>query len=134
MKTLLVIVVLLAIVFLSGCSHYVAPGAGLAPASLAGPGGSVVQASPTARFPARVAVVRVQAPNYRNHNTDGYGSGAFSVVTTREIESDDDFARLSKLPQLAGIAMLNRLVLPPHFTGDRELRQAAAKLQADVLL
>jgi hypothetical protein len=132
----------------AGCtgSRYVTPGGAMAPGALraenagvrsARPGesvGTVEPARPTAKFPARVAVARVQAAGYRNHAIAGYGSGEYTVVTTREVERDADVERLFKLPQVAGVAMLNRLVLPQQFSTDADLRQAAAKLQADLLL
>ena len=63
-----------------------------------------------------------------------YGTGAYSVVTTRDIEKPEQLDGLGKLPMVSGIAPINRLLLKPNFESDEELRQAAAQLQADMLL
>ena len=89
---------------------------------------------PRADFPARIAVVRIQAPNYRSYTARGHGSGAYSIVSTRDIEVESDMERLHKMPQVAGIAVLNHLVLGGELKTDYELRRAAANLQADMLL
>ncbi|WP_445427509.1 hypothetical protein [Alishewanella sp. HL-SH05] len=65
---------------------------------------------------------------------NSFGTGRYSVITTREVESDDDFIRLSKLPQLAGIAPLNRILLPVDLDSVKALREASARLKADILL
>ena len=63
-----------------------------------------------------------------------YGDGRYSVITVREVEEDSDWQRLSKLPQVAGMISMSRLLLPSTLQSDRELREAAAKLKADMLL
>lgn len=129
------ILICIALIVLTGCSsQYVVPGPGVNPAALSSVGPSGPRPQPTVKFPARVAVVRVQASGYRNDNVQAYGEGRYSVVTTRDVERDEDVERLGKLPQLVGVAMLNRMVLPPQLSTDRELRQAADRLGADLLL
>lgn len=134
-------------VALAGCASYAAPGG---PADLRAVGvanqelqraaqtdGSVVQAldkRPLARFPTGIAVARLQAPGYESQTARGWGTGAYSIVTTRDVERPEQVERLAKLPMVLGVAPLNRLLLPPHFKTDLELRQAAASLHADVLL
>ena len=95
---------------------------------------AVLAAKPQAAFPTGVAVVRVQESGYRTRTAAGYGGGKYCVVTTRDVEKDEHFDRLSRLPQISGVAPLNRLLLPSLFQSDLELRQAAAALRADVLL
>jgi hypothetical protein len=96
---------------------------------------SKLDLKPLAQFPTSLAVVRVQAPGYRSYTCgNSYGSGRYSVVTTRDIESDQAIAQLQKLPLVTGVAPLNRLLLPEQLNSDEELRQAAAALHADVLL
>lgn len=130
---------------LSGCASYVAPGGpadfralGLSADAQAAATAPDLQGAfdrkPAASFPANVALVRIQAPGYKSPTAQGYGGGAYSVVTTRDVEGDQVFARLSKLPDVRAIAPVNRLLLPPQLNSDRELRYAAAQLQADVLL
>ena len=89
---------------------------------------------PLARFPASIAVARIQAPQYRSNTAQSFGGGAYSVVLTRDVEPEDAVKRLSKLPQIHGVAPVGRLILPTHFRSDKELRQAAATLQCDMVL
>jgi len=89
---------------------------------------------PLATFPCGIAAVRIQAPGYHSHAADTFGSGNYCVVTTRNIETDDDWKKLKNLPMVTGIAPLNRLLLPTQLNTDLELRQAAASLHADMLL
>ncbi len=125
----------IAILLLTGCSsHYVAPGPGVTPGALGRTDVSMDRPAPMAAFPARVAVARVQGSGYYNQSVQSYGTGRYSVVTSREVEKDVDVDRLTQLPQLAGLAMLNRIVLPSTLESDRDLRQAAARLGADLLL
>ncbi len=134
----------------SGCAAtYVTPGAGakmqlFAPTAGATPMDQarntddgikqILDKKPLASFPASVALVRVQAPGYRSHTACGIGSGRYSVITTRDVEADTDLQKLDKLPMLRGIAALNRLVIGDDFQSDYELREAAAKMHADMVL
>lgn len=90
---------------------------------------------PLARFPSAIAVARVQSGSVgsRSHGVS-YGRGAYTVVTTRTVESDADFARIATLDQVTGVAPMNRLVLASDPRTDKELRTAAARLHADLLL
>lgn len=127
-----------------GCSRYVPPGRGaeLTPAALqelrVKQGDATIeklmQLKPLAKFPAAVAVVRVQASGYRSYTAQGYGRGAYSVVTQRDVEKEADFERLTKLPMVAGVAPVGRLLLSPEMSSDAQLREAAARLGADVLV
>jgi hypothetical protein len=132
------LLVVLALGLLAGCASYVPPGGkadlnAFAPASIQE--GFAVKA--TAPFPAAIAAVRVQAPVYTNHylkqNGGKHGTGRYSVITTREVEDESHFNRVSKLPQVAGVVSINRMLLPQNLEGDREIREAAARLQADLV-
>lgn len=141
----------------SGCSqHYVNPGR---PADLAflrqdeevkdaaadeRPIGNmsfaeILARHPTASFPTSIAVVRLQAPA---GDTRGQDRGArpparmdrFTVVTRRDVETDACLERLRALPQVAGIAGVNQLLLPPRIGSDVDLRKIAAQMRADMLL
>jgi len=131
----------------SGCagSHYATPwrGANLqelaadAPRAVQQGDPSIVAAmgtQPLAKFPTGIAAVRIQAPNYKSETAEGWGEGRYSIVTTRDIEGPGDMDRLAKLPMISGIGPINRLLLPTHLESDRELREAAARMHADVLL
>ena len=120
----------------AGCSvSYRTPGGGMDFAILAEADvEEIFSRQPMAKYPARVAVVRVQAPHYRSKTTRGYGTGRFSVVTVRDIETEAQFERIESLPGVAGLAPLSRLLLGAHLESDRPLRRAAASLHADMLL
>ena len=143
------LVLLAGILFVAaGCaSHYATPGRGVnlrdistadaayAPKEQGDP--SIVAAmgtQPLAKFPTGVAVVRIQAPGYKSETAEGWGRGRYSIVTTRDIEAPADLERLGKLPMVSGIGPINRLLLPTQLESDRELREAAARMHADVLL
>ena len=123
---------------LTGCAAYHTPGRGanlaaigVSPEAQKAGASADINASfdkrPLANFPAGVAVVRIQAPGYSSPTAQGFGSGAYSIVLTRDIESDTDMQRLAKLPMIRGIAPIGRLLLPSRFQSDQELRSAAAE-------
>ena len=147
----LVAAVLCASMIGAGCaSTYTVPGGpanmammqsqsgGLAAAgggSSGGLGGSI-DPVPMVRFPAMIAVARVQASGYRSHTAQGFGGegSMFSVITTRDVETDGTIERVAKMPNVAGLASLNRLLLSGGSLSERGLRQAARRVNADVLL
>lgn len=143
MKTMIMLIVC---ALLTGCAaSYATPGRGAqmrmfgasATEQAEGTDTSIQKAldkQPLASFPASIAVARVQAAGYTSRTASGWGTGQYSVVTSRDVETDADFERLGKLPMLRGIAPLNRLVIPATLQTDYELRHAAAKMHADVLL
>lgn len=123
---------------LTGCSMYIPPGAKADLQAFAPP--SIQEgfaAKPTSPFPASIAAVRVQGPTYSNYylrqNGGQYGSGRYSVITTREVEEQAQFDRVTSLPQVSGLVAVNRILLPAHLEGDREIREAASRLQADMV-
>ena len=130
---------------MKGCASYVVPGG---PADFRALGITAAEQElrtdraiavamsrkPAASFPARIAVARLQDAGYRNYSSYAYGSGRATVQTVRDVESEEDFARLGELPQLGGIAHLNRLVLPDSINDAEDLRVAAAQVKADMLL
>lgn len=141
------LVAMLMVCACEGCASYAAPGRGADLAAVGapnaaqfGPGtdGVIRQAfdkRPMPRFPASVAVARIQAPYYTSYShVQGYGEGRFSVVATRDIEKPEQLERLAKLPQLRAIAPINRMLIQGRLDSELPLRQAAAALQADMLL
>jgi hypothetical protein len=123
---------------LVGCSSYIPPGAkadlqAFAPHSIQ----AGFEAKPTSPFPASVAAVRVQAGGYANYyvkqNGGVAGSGRYSIVLVREVEQEAQFEVIQKLPQVAGIVTLNRLLVPDRLNDDKDIREAAARLQADLV-
>lgn len=126
---------LLAAVLFSACASYVTPGRQADLSTFTDPKvKKAYTAKPAIRFPATVAVVRLQESGYVSSSTRGYGEGNYSVVTGRDVEKVEDIDVLSKLPGIAGVVTLNRLLLPQAFATDLDLREAAAKLQTDAVL
>ncbi|MGI3129529.1 hypothetical protein ACRSLK_03905 [Halopseudomonas pachastrellae] len=120
---------------LQGCATYTTPAAGVNMSTLGdGDISELMSLEPAAQFPARLAVVRVQSSGYHSLTADSYGSGQFSVVTTRDIESAEDLERLANQEQLSAVASMTRLILPLELNTLRDLRLGAARLKADLLL
>jgi hypothetical protein len=128
-----------------GCASYLVPGraADLAALGLSaktraelteGSIRELLERRALAAFPVNMAVVRVQCSGYRSETARGYGSGRYSVVLERDTETDGDFGKLEKLPDVRGLARLGRLLLPEHLQSNHELRRAAASLRAEMLL
>jgi hypothetical protein len=131
---------IVALALLAGCAtSYVVPGPR---ADLRAFGSATIQdsfaAQATAPFPATLAFVRVQAPSYTSprlpETLAGATTGRYRVITTREAEDDAQVDRLAHLPRVTGLTTLNRMLLPPDVQSDRELREAAARLHADLIL
>jgi hypothetical protein len=129
----------------TGCASYTTPGRAASframgitadeAASLTEPSITErLERNPLASFPTSIAVVRVQGRGYYSHTARGYGSGDFTIVTTRDVERDDDFKAFADLPMIRGVVPLNRLVIPDRVTSDLQLRRGAAEVQADMLL
>jgi hypothetical protein len=121
----------------SGCATYQTPGKGVnignlskAPTEIS----ELMTREPAASFPARLAVVRVQAPGYFSGSNTCYGRGQYCVVTTRDVETEQAFEKLTRLPLVAKVAVINRLLLPPELDTIKDLRLAAASLKTDILL
>ncbi len=129
--------VVLVVTCSTGCARYTTPGAGVSIPNLSQADADIkdlLTIEPAAPFPARVAVARVQASGYSSQSNRCYGGGRYCVVTTRDIEPEASFDRIAKLPQVAGLALVNRLLLPDRLESTKDLRRAAATLKADVLL
>jgi hypothetical protein len=127
-----------AVLALAGCATYTTPGAGVSVGDLSqadGDVGDILKRRPAASFPARLAVVRVQASGYSSlSNSNCHGSGRYCVLTTRDIESEADFERLAKNPMVSDLALMNRILVPTSLQSTKELRLAAAALKADLVL
>jgi hypothetical protein len=120
---------------LGGCAKYVTPGGGMSPTAIADADINALMAiKPAAEFPAHLAIARIQAPGYQSMGNSGFGSGRYSVVTTRDVERADHFTQLAHMPRVAGLVPINRMLLPEQLDTLKALRTAAARLQADILL
>lgn len=127
---------LLAAVALNGCAAgYVAPGRAANMTVFLDPDiQEAYKRKPMSPMPASIAVVRVQESGYQSHTAQAYGRGSYSVITVRDVEGEDAAERIAQLPDVAGVAAVNRLVLGQSLKTDQELRVAAASLGADMLL
>ncbi|MFT3782724.1 MAG: hypothetical protein QM790_11975 [Nibricoccus sp.] len=139
MKTSLAAALLfLSLILSSGCRTYVPPGAKADLQAFAPPN---IQAGfatqPSLPFPATIAFVRIQNAGYTNYNLRRYGgqfgSGAYTVIMTREVEEQSHFDRVTNLPMVSGLVSLNRLLVPEKLENDRQIREAASRLQADLV-
>lgn len=138
MKTSKIILPMLCLLplFFTGCAvHYTTPGGGVSIAEIDNQEiKDFYSREPASTFPARMAIIRVQDRGYVSETNSGYGNGKFSVVTTRDIETDDDFQKIRDLPSVKSIAPLTRLLLPPNANSIEDLRKPAASLKTDLLL
>ena len=118
-----------------GCAHYRTPGGGVSiPAITDSRIAEALARAPAAQFPAHVIVARVQAGGYFSYSSRGYGNGGYTVLTTRDIETEADFEQLASLPGIAAIGAINRILLPLELRSLQDLREAAAQLHGDVVL
>ena len=137
MRTALVLVAISLV--MSGCATtYIPPGSKADLQAFAPPDIQAgFAAKPTNPFPAVIAIVRVQAPTYTNYylrqRGGSYGSGRYTVILAKEADEDSQMERVGNLQQVAGLVTINRMLLPEGLDGDKELRAAASRLQADLL-
>lgn len=124
------------VLVLTGCAaSYTTPGGSVQLSQIADSDiGKLMSTEPAATFPANIAIARIQASGYKSYKLSSYGTGRYSVVTTREVETDEDFEKLKSLPQVQGLAPLNRILLPSNLDSIKSLRESAARLKADILL
>jgi hypothetical protein len=119
----------------AGCASYVTPGASVRFDDINhGDNGEVESRLPSPHFPANVAVVRVQAPQYKSYSSGSYGKGRFSLVTSQQLLTDEQVKTLAAWPAVDSATLLNPALLPAKLESIGDLRLAAAKLQADILM
>lgn len=143
LRCFLYLVSFLGAVVFSGCStRYVTPGAGAKLSALAETDLSqladtdiqeILDRKPASPFPAAMGYVRLQSPGYRSYSFQSYGRGRYSVVPTRDIETDEDFKKLGNLPMISGVVPLGRALMPQKLDSHKQLRLSAAQLHADLL-
>jgi len=64
----------------------------------------------------------------------GIGSGNFAVVPTQELFSEEDLASVGNWSGVSAATPVGRLLIPAKLDSIDDLRLAAAKLQADVVM
>ena len=140
-KARFILTLMIPVLWLPGCgNHYVTPPGGVTLASIApanahdGEIGTYYDARPASGFPASIAIARVQGPGYSTNTNQGYGSGRYTIVTARDIETNEAIADMQALPMIQGVAPLGRLLVPEYMESIEDLRAPAARLRADMML
>lgn len=124
----------------SSCSlKYVTPGSSVKISELAEEDISkLLSNKPASEFPVNIAIARVQHQQYTNYryksNLYSQPQGNFSLILTRDAEEDEAFQKLSELSGVKQAAPFNRLLLPYSYKSIKDLRLAAAKMKAQMLL
>lgn len=95
----------------------------------------ILSRKPTGEWPAVIAAVRVQS-----HFENGASRSETRIVPAqvvsgvREIETDEQLARLGALPNVRGVALASPLLFAGAIDDDLDLRAGAAAMHADLLL
>jgi hypothetical protein len=132
---LLCVVVLIA----ASCSQkYVTPGGAVKISALADEDISkLLSNKPSSEFPVNIAIARIQQPeytNYRYRTMEPQRNGNFSLILTREPGEDEAFKHLNELSGIKQASPFNRLLLPYDYKSIKDLRLAAAKMKAQMLM
>ncbi|TQV72293.1 hypothetical protein FLL45_18930 [Aliikangiella marina] len=131
MKFFLILLMLV----ISGCASYTTPGGPAKLSELSESSINELMANrPAAAFPANIALVRVQSSSYSAYRAQVYGQGRYSVVYVRDSETEAYLNQLSEMKGVHGVAAINRMLVPQNLDSLLSLRQAAARLKADILL
>ena len=118
------ILIPLAVLSLASCNEYYTPPSTSLPMT-GGSSGAVQDhphARPTVRFPARVAIARIE-PAY----------DSFRLVSGGGSENPEHAAKVTALPGVRGMVPLGRVALATRVNSYRELDREALKLGADLL-
>ena len=138
MKPALIILAVVTTIITS-CTHYVTPGSAVKISELADEDISkLLSNKPASEFPVNIAVARIQHPQYTSHkyqqNLYSEQKGNFSMILTRDAIEDEAFQKLSQLDGVKQASPFNRLLLPYNYKSIKDLRMAAAKMKAHMLM
>lgn len=117
----------------AGCASYPAPG-GPARLDALSPNNPSESEQAASRFPARIAIARVQSADYQSFSARGHGKGAFTVVDAQELLSAEQIQHFSAWPSASEPVVIAVPEPSERFESIKALRMAAAIRQADVLL
>ncbi len=134
---LITLAVLTAII--TSCTQYVTPGGAVKISELADEDISkLLSNKPTSEFPVNIAVARIQHPQYTTYKQPrspySEQQGNFSMILTRDAAEDEAFQKLSDLNGVNQASPFNRLLLPYNYKSIKDLRMAAAKMKAQMLM
>jgi len=137
MKNLLLMLIVVSAV--SCRTNYVTPGSTVKISELADADISkLLSNKPASEFPVNIAIARVQSSDYKNHSyryeRNPQPLDKFSMILTRDAEEDAAFEKLSKMEGVKQASPFNRLLLPYNYSSIKDLRLAAAKMKASMLL
>jgi hypothetical protein len=133
---------LLAVLIISTFScatKYVTPGSPVKISELADADISkILSNKPASEFPVNIAIARIQSTDYTNYRYQKRYTenpqDKFSMILTRDAEEDAAFERLSKMEGVKQASPFNRLLLPYNYSSVKDLRLAAAKMKANMLM
>lgn len=131
---------LVLIVSAVSCSpKYVTPGNTVKISALADEDiAKILSNKPASEFPVNIAIARIQSPDYSNYRYryayNPQPQAKFSMVLTRDAAEEEAFENLSKMEGVKQASPFNRLLLPYNYTSVKDLRLAAAKMKAQMLL
>jgi len=132
MKNQIILLLLCATLF--SCSKYLTPGSSVDISELADPKiAEILSNKPAAVFPVNLAIAHIQAPNYRL-NSIAPPSSQYSLILSRNHAEDEAMSQLSELSGIKRASAFNKLLLPLEYKSIKDLRVAAAKMKAGVLL
>ncbi len=140
MRTFHLLLLILGLHMIQSCaSKYTTPGASVNISELADEDVSkILSNKPTAEFPVHMAIARIQSPQYTNYRYQramyNKPSGSFSMVLTRNSTEDEAFEMMNELDGIEQASPFNRLLLPYDYKSIKDLRVAAAKMKAEMLL
>lgn len=86
------------------------------------------------RFPAQIAVARVVPRSEHRGSHMCHAQSRYCLVASRDIESQEQYSRLVSLPGIAGMRMLTPLIVTGQIADMDDLRGAAGRIHADMLL
>lgn len=126
-------VLLLTLALCAGCASYATPG-GPAPLPKLAAAETPAAGQPTLSFPISLHLVRIQAADYQSFSMGTLVGGSFSAVASAELATPPRMHALAQWPLIADVQTLRTDALPPQLETLDDLRLAAAKSLADVLI
>ena len=139
MRTIILLLVIVTSLFSSCVSKYTTPGTDVKISALTDEDiAKILTNKPTSEFPVNIAIARIQSSGYTNYqykrNLYTEPRANFSMILTRNAGEDDAFKELSGLEGIDQASPFNRLLLPYNYRSIKDLRLAAAKMKAGMLM